>query len=44
MDGWNPFEGLYVIAVAGLIALPFAIWKVVELIIWIANNVHISIG
>jgi|GEM_PF-1223615 len=41
MDG-RMFEGVFVMAAAALIAIPLAIWKLIDIIIWLCQ--HVSFG
>lgn len=43
MDGWDPFKGLTSIIIAMAVFLPFGIWKLVEVVIWLFKNVSIAI-
>lgn len=38
------FKVVYYMALGFLIVLPLSIWKLVEIIIWIFNHIHISIN
>lgn len=42
------FEGIPdvvgIMGVAFLIAVPLAIWKVIDIIIWLCHHVHFTIG
>ena len=39
-----PWKGLVAIVIGFFVTVPFAIWKWVEIIIWIVNHVHVSVN
>lgn len=43
MFGDDMFDGLFLMVFGFFLTLPFAIWKWVEIIIWIVKHVHVSI-
>lgn len=43
MDGWD-IKGAWAFILIALIGVPFAIWKLIDIVVWVFNNVHISIG
>jgi len=38
------FSGVFLLAIGFFITVPFAVWKWVEIIIWLVNHIHISVG
>jgi hypothetical protein len=40
-DAW---DGTIVMIIGFFVTLPFAIWKWVEIIVWIVKHIHISFG
>lgn len=43
-DLGSAFAGLFFIFVIGLCLLPFGLWKLVEVIIWLWQHIHLSFG
>ena len=43
MDGWD-IKGAWAFILIALIGLPLAIWKLIDVIVWVFNNVHISVS
>ena len=39
----HDFDGITFVIIGFLVTVPFAVWKWVEIIIWIVKHVHISI-
>lgn len=38
----NAFDGLFAMAIGFLVTIPFALWKWIEIIIWVVKHVKIS--
>ena len=38
------FDSLFLMVIGFFITVPFAIWKWVEIIIWIVKHIHISMN
>lgn len=38
------FRGVCVMALGFLISLPLIIWKLIDIILWIFNHIHISVN
>ena len=41
-DFGSAFAGLAFVFVAGLVAIPLGLWKLIEIVIWIYQHIHIS--
>ena len=39
----DAFDAMIAITIGFFITVPFAIWKWIEIIIWIVNHVHVSV-
>ena len=37
-------EGVWAIIIVSAAMVPLAIWKVVDIVLWLFNNIHISVG
>ena len=40
----DTFDALFLMVIGFFITVPFAIWKWVEIIIWIVKHIHISVN
>ena len=40
----DAISGVVFMAIYGLVITPLAIWKIVDIILWLFNNVSVTIG
>jgi hypothetical protein len=39
MDG-NALKGVAGLAIAGLFAIPLAVWKLIDIVVWVSRHLH----